>query len=83
MLVLSRKPGERIHIGSDVTITVVEISGRLVRIGVEAPHHVNIMRAELREQVEHENITAAGKIGYLDRLKDLRTLLSAKKNGRS
>ena len=83
MLVLSRKSGERIHIGNDITVTVVEITGRLVRLGVEAPGHVNIMRAELIEQVERENISAAEKIGYLDRLKDLRSLLRTKKKERS
>lgn len=47
MLVLSRKPGERIHIGNDVQITVVRIGPNNVRIGIEAPRDVNIVREEL------------------------------------
>jgi carbon storage regulator len=47
MLVLSRKPGERIFIGSGVTLTVVEMHGNQVRLGIEAPPEVPIVRAEL------------------------------------
>ncbi len=79
MLVLSRKPGERIHIGSNITITVLESNGRLVRIGVEAPRNVSILRAEIKDQIERENKLAAEKIGYLDRLRDFRFFLGARK----
>jgi carbon storage regulator len=54
MLVLSRKHGEKIHIGDDVTITVVEVKGSQVRIGIEAPDDVAILRAELREAADLE-----------------------------
>ena len=47
MLVLSRKPGERILIGSDVKITVIRIGPNSVRIGIDAPGHLNIVREEL------------------------------------
>ena len=47
MLVLSRKPGEEILIADDVRIRVIETVGGKVRIGIEAPHHVSIRRAEL------------------------------------
>jgi carbon storage regulator len=47
MLVLSRKIGEKIVIGSDVTITVVAVQGNKVRIGIDAPDHVTILRGEL------------------------------------
>jgi carbon storage regulator len=49
MLVLSRKPGEKIHIGKDVTITLLEIQGNRVRIGIEAPDELPILRGELYE----------------------------------
>lgn len=49
MLVLSRKPGERIFIGNDVTVTVVRIGPNTVRLGIEAPESLNIVREELRE----------------------------------
>jgi carbon storage regulator len=47
MLVLSRKPGEAIHIGSGITITVVEVKGSRVRVGIQAPDEVPVLRAEL------------------------------------
>jgi carbon storage regulator len=47
MLVLSRKPGERILIGSDIKITVIRIGPNSVRIGIDAPGHLNIVREEL------------------------------------
>jgi carbon storage regulator len=47
MLVLSRKPGERIMIGSDITITVLAVKGSSVRIGIEAPDDVRVLRSEL------------------------------------
>lgn len=47
MLVLSRKPGERILIGNEVKITVIRIGPNSVRIGIDAPGHLNIVREEL------------------------------------
>ena len=47
MLVLSRKIGEKIDIGSDIVITVVAVQGNKVRIGIEAPEQVTILRGEL------------------------------------
>lgn len=47
MLVLSRKPGERIMIGDAVTITVVRIGPNNVRLGIDAPREMNIVREEL------------------------------------
>jgi carbon storage regulator len=47
MLVLSRKPGEKIKIGSAITITVVRVEGNRVRIGIDAPAEVPLVRAEL------------------------------------
>ncbi len=47
MLVLSRKPGEQIYIGNHITITVVEIKGNRIRIGIDAPESVPVLRAEL------------------------------------
>ena len=47
MLVLSRKVGEKIHVGPDVTVTVVRVAGDKVRIGIEAPDDVQVLRGEL------------------------------------
>ena len=49
MLVLSRKKDEKIHIGDNVVITVVEIRGQVVRLGFDAPRDVIIKRGELVE----------------------------------
>lgn len=53
MLVLSRKVGERILIGEDISVTVVRITGGGVRIGVEAPQHLPVIRQELKDQMAH------------------------------
>jgi len=47
MLVLSRKSGEKIRIGDDVAITVVRIGPNTVRLGIEAPRNMSILREEL------------------------------------
>ena len=47
MLVLTRRKGETIMIGDEITIKVLEIKGRTVRIGLEAPRDVKIIRGEL------------------------------------
>jgi carbon storage regulator len=59
MLVLSRKPGEALRIGEDVEITVVEVKGDMVRIGIQAPRDVQVWRKELWEAIVAENIKAA------------------------
>ena len=52
MLVLSRKVGERIWIGDQISVTVVRISGGGVRIGIEAPPEMPVVREELRKSIE-------------------------------
>jgi carbon storage regulator len=47
MLVLSRKPGERILIGNDIVVTVVRFQGGTVRLGIEAPREFAVVREEL------------------------------------
>ena len=49
MLVLSRKQNERIRVGDSVVVTVVRVSGDKVRIGIEAPPHVRVLRDELED----------------------------------
>lgn len=48
MLVLSRKVGERILIGDKIAVTVVRVGPGIVRLGVEAPHELSIIREELK-----------------------------------
>lgn len=52
MLVLTRKPGERIQIGREVEISVLSIEGQRVRIGIKAPDEVPIRRGELVFETE-------------------------------
>ena len=51
MLVLSRKVGERILVGDQVTVTVVRIANGAVRIGIEAPPEMAVMREELKQRM--------------------------------
>mgnify|MGYP006339486371 CR=1 FL=1 len=55
MLILSRKAEERILIGDDIVVTVVKIGANTVRIGVEAPKDVRILRQELLPTEETDN----------------------------
>ncbi|MDP6986722.1 MAG: carbon storage regulator CsrA [Phycisphaerales bacterium] len=55
MLVLSRRRDESIVIGEDIQITVVDIRGDKVRIGIEAPTAICVHRKELREAIRREN----------------------------
>jgi carbon storage regulator len=59
MLVLSRKPGEAIRVGEEVEITVVEVKGDMVRLGIQAPRDVQVWRRELWEAIVAENRKAA------------------------
>jgi len=54
MLVLSRKVGERILIGENISVTVVRITGGGVRLGVEAPSNTAVIREELKERLDAE-----------------------------
>ncbi|PHR90498.1 MAG: carbon storage regulator [Blastopirellula sp.] len=47
MLVLSRKSGERIRIGDNIFITVIKVSGKSIKIGIDAPPEIQIVRDEL------------------------------------
>ena len=58
MLVLKRKTGESIIIGEDIEIKVVDIGDGRVKIGIEAPKNIEIMRKEVIEQVKEENKAA-------------------------
>ncbi|MBF0566951.1 MAG: carbon storage regulator CsrA [Nitrospirae bacterium] len=60
MLVLTRKSEEAIKLGDFITITIVEIKGNKVRIGIEAPSVVRIYRKELYEKIRAENILSSG-----------------------
>jgi carbon storage regulator len=56
MLVLTRKVGERIQLGDNITVTLVKINGSVVRIGIDAPPEMVVMRQELAEGKAREAI---------------------------
>ncbi len=58
MLVLTRRPGESIVVGDNIVVTVIEIKGGQVRIGIDAPRDVDVYREEIYEQVRQENLSA-------------------------
>lgn len=59
MLVLTRKLGESIVIGNHVRVTVLDMQGKQIRLGIEAPTEVSVHRGEVYERIEAENKAAA------------------------
>lgn len=59
MLMLSRRPGERVMIGDDVIVTVLEVNGQTVRLGIAGPATVPIYREEVWLAVQAQNRAAA------------------------
>ena len=61
MLVLTRRVEEKIKIGDNIVVSILSIEGSIVKIGIDAPREVTILRMEVLEQIKKENIAAAGK----------------------
>ncbi len=59
MLVLTRRVGQSVKIGDDIEVTLVQINGDQVRLGISAPRHVQVNRKEVLEQIAQENVLAA------------------------
>lgn len=70
MLVLSRKKNQSIQIGDDIEITIVAIEGEQVKIGINAPKHVDIHRKEVYLAIQEENSQASAEVSA-DLLKNL------------
>jgi carbon storage regulator len=64
MLVLSRRPGQKIVIGNEITIEVVSVSGEGVRLGISAPDSVSVHRFEVFEEIKEAN--KAAEVGEID-----------------
>ena len=78
MLVLTRKAGESIVIGSEIRVTVLELQGRQIRLGIEAPSEISVHRGEVYERIREENERAAQ--GQEDQ-QELKALSQALKKG--
>jgi carbon storage regulator len=59
MLIITRRPGERLVLGDDIRIEVIEVAGNTVRLGVDAPRSLPVYREELWAAVKQENEAAA------------------------
>ena len=59
MLILTRKLGEQITIGDDITITLLEIKGVQVKLGIKAPKSISIHRQEIYERIRKENLNSS------------------------
>lgn len=70
MLALSRKKGEALIINNNIEVTVLEIKGEQIKIGISAPKEIPVYRKEVYIQIQEANAQAANKDG-IDQLKDL------------
>ena len=59
MLVLTRKLGEKIQIGDDISIVIMEVKGKQVKLGIEAPSNIKVHREEIYQKIQDENIRAS------------------------
>jgi carbon storage regulator len=72
MLILSRKVGESIRINDNICVTIVDVDGKTIRIGIEAPKEISIHREEVFLRIKEENQKAvAGKDSDLGGIADL------------
>lgn len=71
MLILSRKVNEKIKIGNDITLTIIEIKGDQIKVGVEAPKDVKVFRQEVYNAIQNENKAAASSGNNFDILGNL------------
>jgi carbon storage regulator len=60
MLILTRRVGETVMVGDDVTVTVLGVKGNQVRLGVNAPKEIAVHREEIYERIKKEQDEAAG-----------------------
>jgi carbon storage regulator len=59
MLILSRRENEQIHLGDSIVVTVVRVAGDQVRLGIEAPRDLRVLRAELEKRPDGHQQSAS------------------------
>lgn len=62
MLALTRKAGQSIIIGDNIEITVVEVKGEQIRLGIKAPREISVYRKEIYDEIQSENKIAASSV---------------------
>ena len=77
MLVLTRKRDESIIIGDDIKVTIVEVRGDQVKIGIKAPRSISVHREEIYQEIQDENRRAALQA---DAMVDLKALMEEESN---
>ena len=81
MLVLSRRTEQSIKLGPDITVTVLSIDGDRVKLGIEAPREVSVLRQELFDQVHAANTAASAGSAELRSVASVLSILSGKRSG--
>lgn len=79
MLVLTRTKGQKIMIGNDIVLTVVEVNGDQVRIGIEAPPEISVYREEIYNSIKEQNEKASQSNLSHEQLQFLESILKSKK----
>ncbi len=74
MLVLTRKPGQKIIINDNIEVTILEAKGDSIRVGIEAPRDITIYRHEIYEEIKNENRRTANQSSLDDVTKVLNLL---------
>lgn len=81
MLILSRRAGESLTIGDEITITVVGVNGNQIRLGITAPREVRVLREEIYRAMHEENRAAASAVDSEKRLKAVLQQVRGKTKG--
>lgn len=79
MLVLTRKVNEKVRLGDDIIVTVVQLEKGSVKLGFDAPKHVPIYRDEVYEKIRNENVRSAG--GVSGNIEDAARIWQQQKDG--
>ena len=59
MLILTRRPGQTVHIADDIRVTVIAVNGHHVRLGIHAPKHIPVHREEIYKRIQRDKIAVS------------------------